>query len=123
MHPGAGIHIPGHAAGGLAGHQVPTIGRLGHILVAGRQIGDQIGALQRQSTAGRLRHPQVLAQLHTQQYAAAQVKQLTAHGHAVHHLYRIEIRAGGEPALFVKLIIIGQMHLGHHALHLPVPEQ
>ena len=115
--PRVGIDIAAHQPGGLPGHQGTPVGVLSHRLVAGGQVQQQGGARPRQRLGGRLRRPQVLADLHPQDkprhaftgedHIGAEKDLLTAEGKQP-----VRGPAGLKPASFVELSVVGQVRLG-----------
>ena len=122
--PGAGIYIAAQQLCRLGGHQLAAIGRFAEHLIAGREVADDGGPVPRHLQRRGSRGPQILANFKAQCqtgdiFAAEHLsraedhKLLTQQGDA----FRLR-RCGSEPALFVKLAVIGQMGLGHHAKNL-----
>ncbi len=77
---GAGIQVAADKPCGLPRHQVCAVIHLSGDLIAGRQVYDQRGPRQGMGDAGRIRNPQVLADLRSHRQAL----QLLAHKELVH---------------------------------------
>ena len=120
---GVGVHVAAHQPSGLARHQRAAVGGLAHGLIGGGQIQNNGSTLPGQRTGGRLRRPQILADLHAHHQIfhagaaknsiAAEIHVLAAEGNHVVHTARAA--RGRKPPLLVKFPVIGQIRLGHQA--------
>ena len=123
---GVGVDIAAHQTAGLPRHQGAAVGGLAHRLIGGGEVQKDGGTLPGQDGRGRLRGPQVLADLHADDQivytgagkdaAAVEAYLLAAEGQVVVHA--VGPAGGGEPALLVKLPVIGQVRLGYQAQNL-----
>ena len=118
---GAGIDIAAQELCRLHGHQLAAVGVLSDEVVAGRQVADNGGSRLGHADGGRVRCPQVLADLKTQLqvrqilafkdlFRAKGYQFLAAEGDVI-----ILCRRRSKLALLVKFTVIGQMGLGHQA--------
>ncbi len=115
----AGVHVAADQPRGLTGDERAPVGRLAHDGIGGGEVGDQRGARQRVRDAGRLRRPQVLADLrrHDQLRHGRAAEELTdAKGHVAlprHADARDLEGTGSEVAALVELVVGGDKPLGH----------
>ena len=91
-------------------------------LVAGREVEDDVGPGQRQTVAGRRGGPEVFAHLDAEPDTLRGLEQLGRGGDDDGASGQIDlgvsqILSRGEPALFVELVVVGQIGLGHDAEH------
>ncbi|OPZ96770.1 MAG: hypothetical protein BWY72_01511 [Bacteroidetes bacterium ADurb.Bin416] len=107
----------------MLGYETAAVGILGHQFVAGREIKQQIGAIERLVTAGGYRHPQVFAQFHphanvavAEQEVGAKRYPLTTEGGFIGQ----HIMGRCKPAFFVKFVVIGQPGLGNNGQDTPL---
>ena len=118
------IHVTCHRTGTLLAQQTFQVVMLTYQLIAGRQIENNVRARQRQLVTRRSGSPYILAYLNAKEHTVSSAEQLDVSGH-VHDIPRIpqfhvtQILGGGEPSLLIKLTIIGQVELGHHAQYVP----
>ena len=124
--PRARVDIGADQTGGLARHEAAAVGRLADQGVGGREVDDHRGAGLRVGDRGRRGHPEVFADLGRdlelgQRGAAEDLPR--AKGHVVHvrerqvDRDRVE-RAARKVTTLVKLVVGGQVELGHDAQHL-----
>ena len=112
---GRGVDIACHATGGLLADQRTQVGVLADQLVAGGEVEDDVGSFHRQQGTGGDGNPEVFAYLDAGSQPSRTEQQVAAH--------RIfffpdgncrfpKFRGRCEPALFLKLFIVGQICLG-----------
>ena len=121
---GAGVHVAAQQLGGLHGYQLAAVAVLSDEVVAGRQIADDSSPRLGQPDGGRVRRPQVLANLKAQHQvrdlpAGEQDLRCKGDGLLSAQCYRARhLGCRGELALLVKFPVVGDMGLGHHAQNL-----
>ena len=118
---GGTVGIDAVQRGGLVLHQTPAIGALADGFVGGGEVQNHLRAVQRQKRGRRQGRPHILADLHAQQCAANAENGSRENGdrlaQKLRHVLR-HLRPGGKPALFVKLIIIGNVGFRHQGVNL-----
>ena len=91
---------------------------LADAVVVGAQVQHQFRTLQSEVAAGRYRGPKIFADLHTEG-VSTRAEELTTSdrrsmsGKIDRHVGQVEARS--EPSLFVELLIVGQVALGHQS--------
>ncbi len=119
--PGAGVDIAAEELGALHGHQLAAVGVLAHHVVAGGEVADDGGPVLGHPDGGGVRGPEVLADLKAQHqarhvFAPEDLARPEGNELLAQQGQALRLRRGrGEPALFVKLAVIGQVGLGNHA--------
>ena len=119
--PGCRVQVCRQAARGLRATQQPPRFGLGDGDVAGGQVGQHGGAGDRRLTAGRVRDPDVLANLRVDNQVRQVLRgeqQVGAEGHlATPNCDRAALMpvAGDEMARFVELPVVRQVDFRHHA--------
>ena len=118
---GGTVGIDAVQRGGLVLHQPPAIGALADGFVGGGEVQNHLRAVQRQKRRRRQGRPHILADLHAQQRSANAENGFRENGDRLAQKLRQilrHLRPGGKPALFVKLIIIGNVGLRHQGVNL-----
>ena len=118
---GGTVGIDAVQRGGLVLHQPPAIGALADGFVGGGEVQNHLRAVQRQKRRRRQGRPHILTDLHAQQRAANAENGSRENGDRLAQKLRQilrHLRPGGKPALFVKLIIIGNVGLRHQGVNL-----
>ena len=118
---GAGVDVAAYEAGALAAHQLAAVVGLADKSVGGAEIADQGGAGLSVANRRRLRDPEVLADL----CGNHELRQLLAGEELAHAEGDVQLArhidghdvggAGNEVAPLVKLVVGGNVALGHHA--------
>ena len=118
---GGTVGIDAVQRGGLVLHQPPAVGALADGFVGGGEVQNHLRAVQRQKRRRRQGRPHILADLHAQQRSANAENGSRENGdrlaQKLRHVLR-HLRPGGKPALFVKLIIVGNVGLRHQGVYL-----
>ncbi len=127
VRPRAGVDIAGGKPRGVRPNQRAALGGLAGEGVAGRGIGDQQRARQRVGGAGRVRRPQILADLDRERKARhlpRAKEQIAGKGHRFAQQRKMPqiAKAGREVAQLVELGVVRQVGLGHHPERAPMLE-
>ena len=118
---GGTVGVDAVQRGGLVLHQPPAVGALADGFVGGGEVQNHLRAVQRQKRRRRQGRPHILADLHAQQRSANAENGSRENGDRLAQKLRQilrHLRPGGKPALFVKLIIIGNVGLRHQGVNL-----
>ena len=121
--PGVSVDVAAQQTGGLTRYQLAAVGRLARRLVGGGKIQDQGSPRPGQGDGGRLRSPQVLADLHPHHqigHGLALPNQVIAQGDILsaqlHH--GVQFSPRGKPAGLVELPVVGDVGLGDQSQQL-----
>ena len=118
---GGTVGIDAVQRGRLVLHQPPAVGTFADGFVGGGEVQNHLRAVQRQKRRRRQGRPHILADLHAQQRSANAENGSRENGDRLTQKLRQilrHLRPGGKPALFVKLIIIGNVGLRHQGVNL-----
>ena len=119
------IHVPAQQPRGLAVDKLAAVGILADGLVAGGEIRDDGRAAKREGNARRLRSPEILADLRSENqlgHSAALEQQSKPERNALSEKLDIvlALRGGGEMPLLVEFVVVREELLRHNAKYLPV---
>ena len=119
---GAGVEVAAQELGGLHGHQLAAVSVLADNIVGGGEVQHHRGTGGSQFRGGGHGCPHILTDLHAHhkvlhpgaaEHQPAKRRPLAAKRHG-----RVLLRGGGKLALFVKLAVVGKVHLGNYAQNL-----